>query len=98
MQPRFSSKRNNHGRIQGRAGVKLRTQRLQREPLCRDCKAKGNYTASTVPDHIVPLALGGTDTEDNIRCLCGPCHDRRTAEQFKRIIKPEIGLDGWPIP
>jgi 5-methylcytosine-specific restriction protein A len=90
-------KRNNHGRIQGRAGVELRKRRLAREPLCRDCKAKGNYTASTVPDHIIPLALGGEDIDTNIRCLCGPCHDRRTAEQFKRKITVEIGVDGWPI-
>jgi hypothetical protein len=37
-------RRNNHGRIQGRRGVALRKARLAREPLCRDCKAKGNYT------------------------------------------------------
>jgi 5-methylcytosine-specific restriction protein A len=91
-------KRNNHGRIQGRRGAALRLARLAREPLCRDCKAKGIYTRSTVPDHITPLALGGTEDDSNIRCLCGPCHDRRTAEQFKRIIKPEFGVDGWPIP
>ena len=98
MRPtRYSPKRQTYGRIDGRKGVKLRAARLAREPLCRDCKAKGIYTASVVPDHITPLALGGTDTEDNIRCLCGPCHDRRTAEQFKRRIIPEIGLDGWPI-
>lgn len=87
--------RRNYGRIQGRAGVSLRQRRLATEPLCRDCKAKGNYTLSTVPDHIIPLALGGTDTDDNIRCLCGPCHDRRTAEQFGYRQKPTYGLDGW---
>lgn len=84
-------------RIRGRRGVALRRARLAREPLCRDCKAKGIYKQSTVPDHITPLALGGTEDESNIRCLCGPCHDRRTAEQFKRKIKPEFGVDGWPI-
>jgi 5-methylcytosine-specific restriction protein A len=84
-------------RIRGRRGVELRKARLAREPLCRDCKAKGIYRASVVPDHITPLAQGGTEDESNIRCLCGPCHDRRTAEQFNRKHKPEIGLDGWPI-
>ena len=89
--------RNNHGRIQGRRGVELRKRRMAQEPLCRDCKAKGNYVAAQTIDHIIPLALGGTDTDDNCRALCHPCHDRRTAEQFKRISKPEIGIDGWPI-
>lgn len=39
-------------------------------------------TASTVPDHIKPLALGGTDEDTNIRCLCKACHDEVTADQF----------------
>ena len=90
-------KRNTYGRIQGRRGVELRKKRLAQEPLCRDCKAKGIYRASVVPDHITPLALGGLDIDDNIRCLCGPCHDRRTAEQFQRKVKPEFGIDGWPV-
>ena len=84
-------------RIRGRRGMVLRKRRLEAEPLCRDCKAKGIRRAATVPDHIVPLALGGTDTDDNIRCLCGMCHDRRTAEQFGQRRKQPIGADGWPI-
>ncbi len=67
------------------------------EPRCRDCLAKGIVTQATTPDHIVPLALGGTDTDDNIRCLCEPCHTKRTAEQFGHRAKQEIGLDGWPL-
>jgi len=67
------------------------------EPLCRDCIAKGRVTASTVPDHIIPLAKGGPDTDGNIRCLCGPCHEARTAEQFGHKAKVETGVDGWPI-
>jgi 5-methylcytosine-specific restriction protein A len=50
-----------------------------------------------VPDHIEPLALGGTDDDTNIRCLCGPCHDEVTAEQFGHARKAEIGADGWPV-
>jgi 5-methylcytosine-specific restriction protein A len=90
-------KRNNYGRIQGRAGVELRKRRLAREPLCRDCKAKGNYTEALTIDHIVPLALGGLDIDSNCRALCHPCHDRRTAEQFSMRYRPETSLDGWPV-
>jgi 5-methylcytosine-specific restriction protein A len=32
-----------------------------------------------VVDHIVPLAIGGTDTDDNVQSLCDPCHERKTA-------------------
>ena len=93
----LSRQRNSHGRIQGRAGVALRKRRLAQEPLCRDCKAKGLTTEATVPDHIVPLAQGGADIDDNIRCLCEPCHAKRTAEQFGHRHKQQIGTDGWPI-
>lgn len=84
-------------RKRGRAGQTLRARRLWNEPLCRDCKAEGRVTPSTVPDHIVPLALGGTDTDDNIRCLCAECHRKRTAEQFGQTYRAPTGLDGWPV-
>lgn len=83
-------------RLRGRKAVTQRKRRLRDEPLCRDCKEKGIITASTVPDHIVPLAHGGTDDDSNIRCLCQPCHDARTAEQFGHRKRVVIGLDGWP--
>jgi 5-methylcytosine-specific restriction protein A len=89
--------RNNHGRIQGRAGQKLRERRLAAQPLCEDCLDKGLTTEAKTPDHILPLAQGGTDTDDNIRCLCQPCHAKRTAEQFGYKAKQQIGLDGWPL-
>lgn len=66
-------------RIRGRKGVKLRRRRLEREPLCRHCAEKGRTTPATVPDHIVPLAFGGTDTDDNVQCLCDDCHAIKSA-------------------
>ncbi|WP_366512945.1 HNH endonuclease [Sphingomonas telluris] len=90
-------KRNGYGRIQGRAGVALRKARLAKQPLCEDCLAQGRYTEAKTPDHIVPLAQGGTDTDDNIRCLCKPCHDKRTAEQFGYKVRLTYGSDGWPV-
>lgn len=83
-------------RLRGRRGVEQRKRRLAAEPLCRDCVAKGLITASTVPDHIVPLSQGGPDTDDNIRCLCADCHTIRTREQFgQRKVSP-VGVDGRP--
>lgn len=83
-------------RLSGRAGMRQRRRRLDNEPLCRDCIAKGRVTQSEVPDHIVPLSQGGSDTDDNIRCLCRPCHADRTAEQFGFRKKQKVGADGWP--
>ena len=91
------STRNRHNRIEGRRGQALRIARLQREPLCRLCLNNGRTTEATVPDHINPLALGGTDTDNNIRCLCADCHRDMTAMQFGKRTKPRTGTDGWPM-
>ena len=84
-------------RIRGRRGVALRQRRLHAEPLCRLCKDQGRTRASTVPDHILPLAKGGEDTDDNIRCLCADCHRKVTAEEFGHRQTARTGVDGWPI-
>lgn len=67
------------GRIRGRRGQELRQQRLAAEPRCRLCLIAGRVTQATIPDHIVPLAFGGQDVDDNVQCLCEPCHDQKSA-------------------
>lgn len=84
-------------RLRGRRGIAQRLRRLRAEPLCRDCASAGIVREATVPDHIVPLAHGGSDEDSNIRCLCADCHARRTAEQFGRRRTVPVGPDGWPI-
>lgn len=32
-----------------------------------------------VMDHVVPLALGGSDSIANSQCLCAPCHDKKVS-------------------
>ena len=74
-----------------------RKRRLEAEPLCRDCYAKGILTPSTVPDHIIPLSKDGQDTDDNIRCLCAACHKIRTAEQFGQRVVQGCDIKGRPL-
>jgi 5-methylcytosine-specific restriction enzyme A len=83
-------------RLRGRRAVAQRRRRLRAEPLCRDCAVRSIVREATVPDHIVPLAHGGSDQDCNIRCLCAECHSKRTAEQFGLRRKVRIGADGWP--
>lgn len=86
-------------RLRGRAAVKQRKRRLAAEPLCRDCREQGIIPPrlATVPDHIVPLAQGGTDDDTNVRCICAEHHKVRTAEQFGHRVKVRIGENGWPV-
>lgn len=93
----FRNRKPESGRLRGRRGVAQRKRRLESERLCRDCEAKGILTLSTVPDHIIPLALGGTDTDDNIRCLCAACHKLRTAEQFGHRVVHGSDINGRPL-
>jgi len=68
---------------------KLRTSILSAEPLCRHCKAKGDLTAATEVDHIVPVKQGGEiyDT-DNLQPLCGKCHARKsTKDKWRKLTK-----------
>lgn len=65
-------------RKRGRAGQRDRAAMMAAEPLCRKCLAEGRTRATTVIDHIVPLAWGGSDTRGNKQGLCDPCHDEKS--------------------
>ena len=84
-------------RIRGRKGMALRRARLEAEPLCRMCKAEGVTRAAVVPDHIKPLAKGGEDVDENIRCLCADHHDQVTRDEFGYRERLTYGEDGWPV-
>lgn len=90
--------RTRHERVRGAKGVAQRKRRLMRSRgLCEWCLEKGRVAAADVVDHIVPLALGGDDTDENTRNLCNECHGKATAEQFGFRHKQRIGVDGWPV-
>jgi 5-methylcytosine-specific restriction enzyme A len=63
-----------HPRLRGRAGVRLRQQVRDEEPLCRRCLAEGRTRATAEVDHIRPLSRGGSNDRSNLQGLCAPCH------------------------
>jgi 5-methylcytosine-specific restriction protein A len=67
-------------RIRGRRLQKLREDLFAREPLCRNCRRR----AAVIRDHVVPLAEGGTDTEDNTQGLCQSCSDVKSHREANR--------------
>jgi 5-methylcytosine-specific restriction protein A len=67
--------------------------------LCERCLDRDIVRLATVVDHIVPLALGGEDVDDNTRNLDDACHAEVTAEQFGHAAPVEargVGKDGRP--
>lgn len=41
------------------------------------CLCCGKENIKLTMDHVVPIALGGSHTVDNIQPLCGPCNSRK---------------------
>src|SRR5689334_15021397 len=55
-----------------------------------NCEYCGTPFAGRRPDyhHHIPAALGGGNSLENCRCICGPCHRNVTAvEDLPRITK-----------
>jgi len=64
---------------------KLRRQILAREPVCVMCGMR----PSEEVDHVVAVALGGSDRPANLRGLCGPCHRaRHILDVARRKVRP----------
>ena len=65
---------------------------------CDECKAQGKLTAATEVNHIKPIAQGGDDSPENLQAVNHDCHERITAVQNGRSVKPRvsIGIDGYP--
>ena len=58
--------------------------------LCQECLRHGIYTPATDVDHIIPKAAGGTDSPNNLQCLCKKCHRIKTSkEDSKNKVQPE---------
>ena len=84
----------------GRQHRKLRAELLEREPLCRHCRAKGRVAVATVADHILSIAKGGAIHDiNNLQPLCDECHRIKSLTEQGKTPKRRIviGLDGWPV-
>ena len=66
-------------RMRGRAGQEALKRRRVMHPMCAHCAERGITRATVEIDHVVPLALGGEDVDENTQGLCLPCHAVKTA-------------------
>lgn len=88
-------------RLRGRAGQAQRQRRLDRtNGLCEHCEKEGKTTLASIVNHIVPLARGGPDTDENTENLCVRHDEIVTAQQFNRrdpIEGKGVDRNGRPI-
>ncbi|WP_205124362.1 HNH endonuclease [Tsukamurella asaccharolytica] len=61
----------------------------RRRVFARDghrCKIRGPQCtgAADVLDHIVPIAEGGDETDENCQTACNPCHDAKSRAEAAR--------------
>ena len=61
---------------------------LKRKGTCARCSQKIDAGKAWDIDHIIPLALGGTNETKNLQVLCRPCHRSKTSQSdIPRIAK-----------
>lgn len=78
---------------------RLRWHQLEKEPLCRMCKALGRIVGAEIVDHIVPHRGNQEIFEDpeNLQSLCKACHDRHKQRQEKSGVLVGHSADGMPV-
>jgi len=68
-------------RIRGHKLMVIRERILVRDGcVCVRC---GIGVGDLVVDHIVPLYLGGSESDENRQTLCKPCHDKKSEQEEK---------------
>lgn len=68
-------------RIRGHELVKIRERILLRDGYA--CRACGRVSVDNQVDHIMPLHLGGRESDENRQTLCQVCHDEKTEAEGK---------------
>ena len=68
-------------RIRGWKLTKIRERVLLRdEYTCRGC---GRVSSSLEVDHVVPLHLGGSESDENRQSICVECHEAKSEREEK---------------
>lgn len=73
-------------RIRGRKLQALRLDLWLRDPACRLCR-RVLALKEMIRDHVVPLAEGGEDIDENTQPLCQDCSDAKTEAESARGVR-----------
>ena len=72
---------------------RLRYEILRRDNhACRYCGAVAPDVSLTV-DHVIPVALGGTDDPSNLVTACEPCNSGKSATPADSAIVDDVAAD-----
>lgn len=82
-------------RLRGRKWMRIRSRVMLKAKWC--CASCGSIAVKGEVDHIIPLAKGGTDDDDNLQLLCLACHEKKTRADNGYRDRPQTGIDGWPV-
>lgn len=88
--PRLQAKKTSEIRITGSRLQDRRFRIWKSNPHCAKCGRLVAFPGGFELDHIIPLVLGGPDTEDNCQILCVDfedqegCHAKKTREDLRR--------------
>lgn len=89
-----------HARGYGSEWDRIRLQVLRRDNglcMCSRCQGgKLRVTQASEVHHIKAKADGGTDNMSNLQAINAECHKREDARNQGKMIKPRIGIDGFP--
>lgn len=71
---------------------RLRFEVMRRDEFrCYYCGTRGNETGSGLTiDHVVPVALGGTDDPENLVSACGDCNSGKTSTTADAALIAEV--------
>jgi 5-methylcytosine-specific restriction protein A len=70
--------------LYGRTWVAVRNRYISMHPLCERCLAAGRLVPADHVHHVVPLASGGDNSDENLQSLCKPCHSSITLGETNR--------------
>ena len=71
-------------RVTGRRLQAMRESLFRRQPLCVECEQLGLVVLARQRDHVVPLAEGGRDDDDNVQGLCVEHHEAKSLAERLR--------------
>ncbi len=63
--------------MSGRKLQRARAELFARHPFCQIC----HRAVATIRDHIVALAAGGADVEENTQALCRRCNEEKRQKE-----------------